>query len=156
MPKTYMNLGRNLPINFLYCIRLRIRQDTPPHQSSVCTSSTFTEVTQHNSFVHFLVLPAALAAMTTAGSIASEDEMAAWEDNWDDDTVEEDFAVQLVRFARKRAHSPPPRSPEEPAAKKRCSRSSPMQVDDGEDQHVAAQQVRLFHKWHGEKGQESQ
>ena len=107
------------------------------------------------SFVHFIVLPAALAAVTTAGSMSSEDEMgAAWEDNWDDDTVEEDFAVQLVRFARKRAHSPPPRSPEEPAAKKRCSRSSPMQVDndDREDQQVTAQQqVRLFNKLRREK-----
>ena len=85
--------------------------------------------------------------MTTAAgsSVSSEDEMAAWEDNWDDDTVEEDFAVQLVRFARKRAHSPPPRSPaEEPAAKKRCSRSSPMQVDeaDNREEEQSATQVR--------------
>ena len=85
--------------------------------------------------------------MTTAAgsSVSSEDEMAAWEDNWDDDTVEEDFAVQLVRFARKRAHSPPPRSPaEEPAAKKRCSRTSPMQVDEADngEEEQAATQVR--------------
>ena len=89
-----------------------------------------------------------------AGSVsASEDDdmAAAWEDNWDDDTVEEDFAVQLVRFTRKRAHSPPLRSPseEQPAAKKRCSRSSPMQVDNGnddkEDQQVNTQ-VRWIYK----------
>ena len=79
---------------------------------------------------------------------SEDDEMAAWEDNWDDDTVEEDFAVQLVRFARKRAHSPPLRSPEEqPAAKKRCSRTSPMQVD---DEVTTQQQERFIHLiiWH--------
>ena len=79
---------------------------------------------------------------------SEDDEMAAWEDNWDDDTVEEDFAVQLVRFARKRAHSPPLRSPEEqPAAKKRCSRASPMQVD---EEVTTQQQVRFIHLiiWH--------
>ena len=98
-------------------------------------------------------MSAALASVTTAtaGSMSSEDdEMAAWEDNWDDDTVEEDFAVQLVRFARKRAHSPPPRSPEEqPAAKKRCSRASPMQVD---EEITTQQQVRFIRFKYGTRG----
>jgi len=50
-----------------------------------------------------------------------------WEDNWDDDTVEDDFSIQLSKFGRKRSmtHSPPMRSPE-PVAKKICSRPTPM------------------------------
>ncbi len=90
---------------------------------------------------------ASAAAVTSSNGHASEDEeSAAWEDTWDDDTVEDDFAVQLKRYARKRtassrSRSPPMRSPE-PVAKKRCSRSSPqkaaaapeeaMQVDEQE------------------------
>jgi len=46
-----------------------------------------------------------------------------WEDNWDDDNVEDDFAVQLSKFGRKRSRggtrSPPLRSPE-PMAKRAC------------------------------------
>jgi len=44
-----------------------------------------------------------------------------WEDNWDDDTIEDDFSVQLRKFGRKRSltRSPPLRSPE-PVAKKVC------------------------------------
>jgi len=45
-----------------------------------------------------------------------------WEDNWDDDTIEDDFSVQLSQFGRKRSlgrRSPPLRSPE-PVAKKMC------------------------------------
>merc|ERR1712165_23635 len=36
-----------------------------------------------------------------------------WEDNWDDDTVEDDFSIQLSKYQRKRkhSHSPPLRSP---------------------------------------------
>ena len=44
--------------------------------------------------MQFSISRAALAAAAPAGSLSSEDEMAAWEDNWDDDTVEDDFAVQ--------------------------------------------------------------
>merc|ERR1712029_706968 len=49
-----------------------------------------------------------------------------WEDNWDDDTIEDDFSVQLSKFGRKRSlgrRSPPLRSPE-PAPKKMCLSSA--------------------------------
>jgi len=49
-----------------------------------------------------------------------------WEDNWDDDTVEDDFSVQLSKYQRKRKHShtPPLRSPE-PASKKTRAGATP-------------------------------
>jgi len=50
-----------------------------------------------------------------------------WEDNWDDDTVEDDFSVQLSQYQRKRkhSHSPPLRSPEPSAKKVRAAGSTP-------------------------------
>jgi len=50
-----------------------------------------------------------------------------WEDNWDDDTVEDDFSVQLSQYSRKRkhSHSPPLRSPEPSAKKVRATGSTP-------------------------------
>ncbi|CAB4066271.1 SHFM1 [Lepeophtheirus salmonis] len=53
-----------------------------------------------------------------------------WEDNWDDDTVEDDFSVQLSKYSRKRTlpHSPPVRSPS-PASKKVCRGRSPANVE---------------------------
>jgi len=50
-----------------------------------------------------------------------------WEDNWDDDTVEDDFSIQLSKYQRKRklSHSPPLRSPEPSAKKSRDSRNTP-------------------------------
>merc|ERR1712241_39603 len=64
----------------------------------------------------------------------SKDEDSAdvnvWEDNWDDDTVEDDFSVQLSKYQRKRklSHSPPLRSPEPSAKKSRDATPSPSQV----------------------------
>jgi len=50
-----------------------------------------------------------------------------WEDNWDDDTVEDDFSIQLSKYQRKRkhSHSPPLRSPEPTAKKIRATGNTP-------------------------------
>lgn len=50
-----------------------------------------------------------------------------WEDNWDDDTVEDDFSIQLSKYQRKRkhSHSPPLRSPEPSAKKIRATGDTP-------------------------------
>jgi len=50
-----------------------------------------------------------------------------WEDNWDDDTVEDDFSIQLSKYQRKRklSHSPPLRSPEPSAKKSRDAGNTP-------------------------------
>merc|ERR1712223_810644 len=68
----------------------------------------------------------------------NEEDVNVWEDNWDDDAVEDDFAVQLSTFCKKRRrpnsskHSPPLRSPE-PIAKKACSRKTPPISDSCEN-----------------------
>ena len=51
-----------------------------------------------------------------------------WEDNWDDDTVEDDFSVQLSKYQRKRKHShtPPLRSPEPSSKKTRAGDTPPI------------------------------
>merc|ERR1712122_303930 len=56
-----------------------------------------------------------------------------WEDNWDDDTVEDDFSIQLSKYQRKRklSHSPPLRSPEPSAKKSRDARNTPSPKQNG-------------------------
>merc|ERR1712212_1063917 len=67
----------------------------------------------------------------------SKDEDSAdvnvWEDNWDDDTVEDDFSVQLSKYQRKRklSHSPPLRSPEPAAKKSRDAGNTPSPKQNG-------------------------
>merc|ERR1719410_2683898 len=56
---------------------------------------------------------------------AEEDKEAnVWEDNWDDDNVEDDFATQLRAMKRPASsRSPPPLSP--PPSKRKCVQSTP-------------------------------
>ena len=57
-----------------------------------------------------------------------ESDVNVWEDNWDDDTVEDDFSIQLSKINRKRSISQSPMSTNgngrEPSAKKVCARES--------------------------------
>jgi len=62
---------------------------------------------------------------------AEEDKEAnVWEDNWDDDNVEDDFANQLRAMKRTSdSRSPPPLTP--PPSKRKCVQSTPPLVSNG-------------------------
>jgi len=62
------------------------------------------------------------------GQSVEEEIAKVWEDNWDDDTVEEDFSQQLRKMREiMGARTPPALTP--PPSKKRCIQSTPPTME---------------------------
>jgi len=65
------------------------------------------------------------------GQSVEEEIAKVWEDNWDDDTVEEDFSQQLRKMREiMNVRTPPALTP--PPSKKRCIQSTPPLAETGE------------------------